>query len=179
LTSSKYARVERERRFLLSAFPEGVRIERTRRIADRYFPGTDLRLRLMDEVVDGEHRLEYKLTQKLSANLGDPPRSLNTNLYLSPTAHDLLSRLPGDDLSKIRHSTPPLGVDVFEPPLEGLILAEAEFDTDSEMASFRPPEFVLAEVTHDPRFTGARLARTDRRQLRAMLAEFGVRIDLD
>lgn len=154
-------------------------MQRTRRIVDRYFPGTDLRLRLLDETVDGERRLEYKLTQKLAGDSGGPPRSLNTNLYLPRTAHELLSRLPGDDLSKVRHSVPPLEIDVFEPPLDGLVLAEVEVDTDDELAAFRPPDFVVAEVTHDPRFTGARLARTDRSQLCAMLAEFGLRIEGD
>jgi len=134
--------------------------------------------------VFGFERLEYELTQKLGPGESGPPRPLITNLCLSQTAYDLLARLPGDDLSKTRYSVAPLAIggidvfDVFEPPLDGLVLAESEFETDEAMAAFRPPEFVLAEVTNEPRFSGAHLARTGRAVLRAVLAEFGIRIDL-
>ncbi|MDP9341654.1 MAG: hypothetical protein M3Q23_06025 [Actinomycetota bacterium] len=182
--STKYARIEREWRFLLAELPDHQAVLRVRRVIDRYFPGTALRLRRLEETVDGEERLEYELTQKLGPGEPGPPRPLITNLYLSQAAYDLLARLPGDDLSKTRYSVAPLAIggidvfDVFEPPLDGLVLAESEFETDEAMAAFRPPEFVLAEVTNEPRFSGAHLARTGRAVLRAVLAEFGIRIDL-
>jgi CYTH domain-containing protein len=49
--------------------------------------------------------------------------------------------------------------DVFDPPLHGLVLAEAEFATDEDMCTFEPPENIVAEVTDDPRFTGGRLVQ--------------------
>ncbi|MFD0327121.1 hypothetical protein ACFQZC_00365 [Streptacidiphilus monticola] len=57
---------------------------------------------------------------------------------MSPTEYKLLASLPAAVLSKTRLSVPPLGVDVFGGPLQGLILAEAEFTTDEEAQSFVP-----------------------------------------
>jgi CYTH domain-containing protein len=77
-------------------------------------------------------------------------------------------------LSKTRFSVPPLGIDVFDPPLHGLILAEAEFTTDEAALSFRPPASCIAEVTGDARFTGGHLVQADRQDLLAWLAEYGI-----
>jgi CYTH domain-containing protein len=76
---------------------------------------------------------------------------------------------------KTRLSVPPLGVDVFGPPLDGLVLAEAEFTGDEEAAAFTPPREAVAEVTDDPRFTDGRLVRATRGELLAGLGEFGIR----
>jgi hypothetical protein len=54
------------------------------------------------------------------------------------------------------------------------VLAEAEFTTDSQAPCFRPPACSLAEVIDDPRFTGGRLARTQRNELVAWLTEYGI-----
>jgi CYTH domain-containing protein len=97
---------------------------------------------------------------------------LITNTYLSESEYQLLSGLGGLELRKTRYSIPPLGIDVFPPPLDGLILAEAEFAADEEMEGFAPPDYVSAEVTSDVRFTGGELAHTTHEQLVALLAEY-------
>lgn len=43
------------------------------------------------------------------------------------------------NIAQARYSIPPFGVDVFDSPLRGLILAECEFDDDATMHSFSPP----------------------------------------
>ena len=43
--------------------------------------------------------------------------------------------------------------------LTGLLLVEAEFDTEERMAAFATPDFALREVTDDPRFTGGHLVK--------------------
>ncbi|WP_225850807.1 hypothetical protein [Streptomyces sp. HPF1205] len=175
VAGGKYARIERERRFLLAGPPPASAVTATRRITDRYLPGTRLRLRR----VEGPDRgtVEYKLTQKVPAGRPGPVQGLITNTYLSRSEYDLLASLPAAVLSKTRLSVPPLGVDVFDPPLHGLILAEAEFATDEAALSFRPPAGCVAEVTDDARFTGGSLVRTDRRDLLARLAEYGIEPD--
>lgn len=40
-----------------------------------------------------------------------------------------------------------MGVDVFDGPLQSLVLAEAEFTTDEGAQSFIPPSECVAEVT--------------------------------
>jgi CYTH domain-containing protein len=69
-----------------------------------------------------------------------------------------------------------LGIDVFDPPLHGQVLAEAEFTTDEAAQSFLPPRAAIAEVTDDARFTGSSLVQTRRHDLLAWLAEYGIRL---
>jgi CYTH domain-containing protein len=172
LRDGKYSRVERERRFLLAEPPSASGTTAARQITDRYLTGTRLRLRRVDHMAG--QASEFKLTQKVPAGRPGPARGLITNIYLSEDEYDRLAGLQAAVLSKTRVSLMPVAIDIFGPPLHGLVLAEAEFATDEEAASFRPPPGSIAEVTDDPRFTGGRLARTERAELLAWLAEYGV-----
>ena len=168
--SQQYAKPERERRFLLAELPAGA-IEKTACITDRYFPGTRLRLRQMLETRGDSTCSYYKLTQKIPAPDGSP--GLLSTTYLNEEEFALLSNLPGSILRKTRYSIAPFGVDVFDSPLDGLILAECEFEDDATMRAFIPPPWALAEVTFDSRFAGGRLATMDSATLRELLSSFG------
>jgi CYTH domain-containing protein len=170
----KYARVERERRFLLAGPPDPSAVTAVRAVTDRYLDGTRLRLR-RSERPDGTR--ELKLTQKVPAARPGPVQGLVTNTYLSPAEYELLATLPAAVLAKTRLSVPPLGIDVFAGPLHGLVLAEAEFMTDEQALAFAPPAGCAAEVTDDVRFTGGRLVRTSREDLLRLLAGYGLRPD--
>lgn len=172
---TKYARSEHERRFLLASVPSGALAIRTAVIADRYIDGTRLRLRRSEETEGTESRLTFKLTQKIPSPDGGP--GLITTAYLSQEEYDVFAQLPASSLAKTRLSIPPLGVDLFSGRLEGLVLAEAEFDSEDEMARFSAPAFCVAEVTTDSRFTGAHLASVSREELGEILDSF--RLDLD
>ena len=168
--SQKYARVERERRWLLREPPDPEETTAEVEITDLYLSGTRLRLRRM---VDrrGSAPTIYKLTQKVP---GGSAAGLITNTYLSEGEYELLHVVGGDELRKARYSVPPFGVDVFLPPLDGLVIAEAEFDSDEAMAASAAPEAAIAEVTGHERFTGGRLARTSQDELAKTLAAFGL-----
>lgn len=172
--SDKYARRERERRFLLRQVRDAPSATRVA-ITDHYVTGTRLRLRRTVEDADAK-TTTYKLTQKVPAPNHGP--GLITSLYLSAYEYDLLLRLPAQRLDKVRRTVGPLGVDEFFDRHRGLVLAEAEFDSDEEMAAFRRPEWAIAEVTEDERFTGGRLARTSRAELIGVLFEFGLKVSL-
>jgi hypothetical protein len=172
LQSDKYAQVERERRFLLDRLPD-TEATAVRRIVDRYLVGTRLRLRHMHTDC-GLPQPEFKLTQKVPAVGSGAVQGLITNTYLSRPEYDLLATLPAAVLTKTRHSVPPLGIDVFDPPLDGLILAEAEFVTDADARAFARPDPAVAEVTDDVRFTGGRLVMTSRCELMKWLREYGI-----
>jgi hypothetical protein len=169
--SLKYARPEWERRFLLAGLPPGE-VVKTATLTDRYLAGTRLRLRHMVEAGPGGTRTFHKLTQKVPAPDGGP--GLITTVYLGEDEHARLSALPAAVLRKTRHSIPPFGVDVFAPPLDGLLLAEVEFDAAEAMHAFAPPSWAVAEVTRDVRFTGGRLATTSSGELTALLLAFGI-----
>src|SRR6266568_7786740 len=109
LGPGQYARVERERRFLLAGMPPGEQTTGARSIVDRYLTGTSLRLRH----VSGHDGHAYKFTQKIPAAHPSATQGLITSTYLSKAEHDLLASLPGNTLTKTRHSIPPLGIDVF------------------------------------------------------------------
>ena len=167
----KYALIERERRFLMTAAPtEGI--THTRQITDRYVLGTRLRLRRVRDPLTGS--CELKFTQKQPAQQPGHVQGLITTMYLAQHEYDLLAGLPAAVLSETRLSVPPLSIDVFDPPLHGLVLAEAEFDTDEQARSFRPSLEPVAEVTDDPRFTGGSLAQAHRHELLAWLADYGI-----
>jgi CYTH domain-containing protein len=166
----KYARPERERRFLLAAVPDDVEPLSVSMITDRYIEKTRLRLRRMVTTSPEGEELLYKFGQKVPGSNGR--RALITNLYLSAAEYGTLGQLPGRVLTKRRYRIPPFSVDVFEGALAGLILAEIEFDSDQAMSAFAPPRWSLAEVTADQRFTGGRLVSASADELRSWLAEY-------
>ena len=166
----KYARIERERRFLVGRFPR-TDVVRIRHITDRYIDGT--RLRLREQIDDGGPAI-FKLTQKVPARAAGAQQGLITNIYLVEGEFRLLAQLPGKMLSKVRYSVPPFGVDVYEGALAGLRLAEAEFNSAAEADALVVPGFVLHEVTDDARFTGGQLVCASRETVRNWLAEYGM-----
>jgi CYTH domain-containing protein len=168
----KYARVERERRFLLDQFPKRTAV-RIRRITDRYIEGARLRLRKQTE--DGGPSI-FKLTQKVPAPATGGRQELVTTIYLTKSEYRLLAQLPATVLRKARYSIPPFGIDVFEGALRGLRLAEVEFNTAAEARALAVPAFILHEVTADERFTGGNLAYASRRDLKKWLADYGINL---
>src|SRR4051812_37274393 len=79
--AEKYARVERERRWLLREPPNPDEAVAVVEITDRYFTGTRLRLRRMVDRQGGQPTV-YKFTQKAAG--------LITNTYLSEDEYQLL-----------------------------------------------------------------------------------------
>ncbi len=153
---SKYAWVERERRWLCGAVPFD-RVLSAETYKDLYVTGTQLRLRQAISADGGPPLL--RLGRKADVS---PSVRLLTSIYLSPEEFRLLSDLPGRVLEKTRHSLGRIGgadvfVDVFAGALSGLIMAEAEFETEEAMQAYPMPDFAVREVTDDVRYTGGRL----------------------
>ncbi|HEX3744542.1 MAG TPA: hypothetical protein VHW09_11450 [Bryobacteraceae bacterium] len=167
----KYARIERERRFLLARLPGAPKPVRVRHIVDRYLDGTRLRLR---EQSDDDGGAICKLTQKLPSPGRGARQGLITNMYLSEDEFRVLAQLPARKLVKTRYSLPPFGIDVFEGRLRGLVLAKAEFDSAAAARALVLPAFLLREVTADIRFTGGQLVRASRGDVRKWLSEYGI-----
>jgi CYTH domain-containing protein len=173
LGGSRYARVERERRYLLRGLPPGLKpSDPHTQITDNYVTGTRLRLRKVRAPETNEWTL--KLTQKHAPAPPDFSRALITNMYLSPYEYEVLSVFEGNELRKNRypyeHEGRLYSVDVFLGDLRGLMLAETDFDTDEEMDSFPAPPFAILDVTREEMFTGARLVELTAEDLRAELA---------
>jgi CYTH domain-containing protein len=171
---SRYARRERERRFLLRSLPEPLtRASEHVQIWDNYITGTRLRLRKIRTPQTRRWRL--KLTQKFAPAPPDFSSTVITNTYLSAAEYEVLSVFEGNEIRKNRYPFEYEGrrysIDVFLGALWGLILAETEFETDEEMRAFAPPAFVAVEVTNDETFTGGRLVELSYEELRHKLSE--------
>ena len=155
----KYARVERERRWLLAAAPDLAAATRAMDIRDRYLRGTRLRLR---EVTEADGTAVRKLGHKV--RLGEGPGEVAcTSVYLDDTEWEMLAALPADILEKRRTVLPVEGgavaVDVFGGHLVGLVLAEID-NQDGPSIDLPASFHSMGEVTDDEVFTGAALARS-------------------
>src|SRR5690242_16317917 len=157
---SKYARVERERRYLLQDLPEGLtRAEPHLQITDNYITGTRLRLRKVRE--PRTNKWTVKFTQKFAPDAEDLSRTVITNTYLNALEAETLSVFNSNEIRKNRYRFEFEGheftIDMFLGDLFGLVLAEVSFERDEELDSFPKPPFALADVTNDPVFTGGSL----------------------
>jgi CYTH domain-containing protein len=158
---SKYARVERERRYLLPDLPEGLtRADHHLQITDNYITGTRLRIRKVRD--PRTNKWIVKFTQKFAPNPEDLSRTLITNTYLNPTEADTLAVFEANEIRKNRYPFEFAGrrfsVDMFLGDLFGLVLAEISFDTDEELDGFEKPPFALADVTNNEIFSGGKLS---------------------
>lgn len=162
----RYARLERERRFLLTGLPDGLTDSRL--IDDRYLDGVRMRLRR----IEGDGRVVCKLTQKIRPDDADPSTVSLTNLYLTESEHARLCALPGVMLRKTRSvwqlQQQTFVVDVFHERLTGLLLAELEVD-DLD-APLPPHPLIGLDVTRDDRFSGGALAAEDDDRIQELLA---------
>jgi CYTH domain-containing protein len=172
-SAHQYARIERERRFLVAQLPPRANVVAIRHIRDFYLDGTALRLR---EQTEETGATIFKLTQKIPARAPGAQQGFITTMYLSKAEFAVLAQLPGKALRKTRYSVPPFGIDVFGDPLSGLLLAEAEFDEADAADSLALPPFLFREVSADDRFTGGRLARASRPEVQNWLLEYGTRL---
>jgi hypothetical protein len=111
----KYARIERERRFLLAQFPSNAIVVRHRQIIDHYIDGTTLRLR-KQSYDDG--LVTFKLTQKIPMRGSGAQQGFITSMHITEGEFRVLAQLPARKLTKTRFSVPPFGIDVFDGPLQ-------------------------------------------------------------
>jgi CYTH domain-containing protein len=150
----RYARLEREQRWLLNRLPVGVSAPVL--ITDRYVTGTRLRLRRIREATADT----YKLGQKIRVDEDDPERVEITNMYLTGAEYLRLLVLPGAEIVKSRRwlewADHRIAVDEFAGRHRGLLLAEVEL-ADAEVPLPLPP-FARRDVTHDGRYSGGALA---------------------
>jgi CYTH domain-containing protein len=157
---SKYARIERERRYLLQDLPEGLTRARPHlQITDNYITGTRLRIR---KVRDPQtNKWTVKFTQKFAPNEQDYSRTIITNTYLNALEAETLGMFDQNEIRKNRYPFEFEGrnfsVDMFLGDLFGLVLAEVSFGTDEELENYPKPPFAIADVTNNELFTGGKL----------------------
>jgi len=174
---SKYARVERERRYLLTDLPEGLtRADPHLQITDNYITGTRLRLRKVRD--PRTNKWTAKFGQKFAPAPADLSRTIITNTYLNALEAETLSVFNANEIRKNRYrfefAGREFGVDMFLGDLFGLVLAEVSFATDEELDSFPKPPFALADVTNDPVFAGGSLCELTFAEVRQHIKDCGL-----
>ncbi len=167
---SKYARIERERRYLLQDLPEGLsRADAHLQITDNYITGTRLRIRKVRD--PRNNKWTVKFTQKFAPDPADFSRTLITNIYLNALEAETLSMFNANEIRKNRYpfdfEDRKFAIDMFLGDLFGLVLAEVSFDTDDELQNFVKPDFAIADVTNDELFTGGKLCELTFSDIRA------------
>lgn len=161
----RYARVEREQRWLLAAVPAGA--GRDAEILDRYITGTRLRLRR----VERQGEIVCKLGQKVRVEDDRPEVVKLTNIYLAAAEYAALLALPAAAIRKTRwrltHEQRPVAVDRFHGRHDGLVLAEVELSPAEPRLDL--PGFAIEDVTDDDRYSGGRLALASDDEVKALL----------
>jgi CYTH domain-containing protein len=174
---SKYARVERERRYLLQDLPEGLtRADLHVQITDNYITGTRLRIRKVRD--PRTNKWTVKFTQKFAPEPADFSRTIITNVYLNALEAETLSVFEANEIRKNRYPFDFEGrkfsVDMFLGDLFGLVLAEVSFETDEELDGFPKPPFAIADVTNNEIFTGGRLCSLTFEDIREEILKSGL-----
>ena len=174
---SRYARIERERRYLLQDLPEGLtRADHHLQITDNYITGTRLRIRKVRD--PKTNKWIVKFTQKFAPNPDDLSRTVITNTYLNAIEAETLAIFAANEIRKNRYSfefeNRRFSIDMFLGDLFGLVLAEVSFESDEDMASFKTPPFALAEVTNNEIFSGGRLSELTFEDIRNEVARNGL-----
>ena len=174
---SKYALIERERRYLLQDLPDGLtRADHHLQITDNYITGTRLRIRKVRD--PRANKWTVKFTQKFAPNPEDLSRTVITNIYLNAQEAETLAIFEANDIRKNRYSFEFEGrkfsIDMFLGDLFGLVLAEVSFETDEELASFPKPPFALADVTNNEVFSGGTLCQLTFEDIRNEIMKSGL-----
>lgn len=146
--------MEIERKFLLDAPPAAIEGRAGTRIAQGYVAITDdtevrIRARGNDRVLTvkgGRGLVRHEVSVELSVDAFD----------------DMWELTEGRRITKRRwvldHGDAQIEIDVFDGDLDGLLIAEVEFETEQASAAFTPPDWFGREVTDDDRYRNAALA---------------------
>ncbi|NIQ08740.1 CYTH domain-containing protein, partial [candidate division KSB1 bacterium] len=146
---------EIERKFLVKKTPEDLHDYPHQEISQGYIAITDegVEVRLRNKT--------GKFTQAVKS--GGGLKRLEVEIELSRTQFERLWPLTeGKRVQKVRYEIDYKGwtieLDVYEGRLNGLTVAEVEFDNDEQSRAFEPPDWLGKEITNDERYKNRNLA---------------------
>lgn len=146
---------EIERKFLVNEIPGGLENYPSNHISQGYLAvtgdGTEIRIRRKGN--------RYYETVKSGEGLRRKEAEVEIG---SDAFHSLWSLTEGMRVEKTRYEIPYgahlIELDVYSGALEGLVVAEVEFGSEEESASFVSPHWFGSEVTGDVRYSNRSLA---------------------
>ena len=146
--------MEIERKFLISKLPENLETYPFHTLEQAFL--------CMEPVVrvrrsDDEYILTYKGKGLMTRE--------EYNLPLTAESYEhLKAKADGNIICKRRYLIPlesglTIELDVFEPPFQGLVLAEVEFPSEEEAHAFLPPDWFGEEVTWSTEYHNSTLSQ--------------------
>jgi CYTH domain-containing protein len=146
--------IEIERKFLLEAMPSTMRFARRQPIRQGYL------------ALDGDTEVRVRITPQravLTIKSGRGGVRTEEELALDRRQGDALWELTeGRRVQKtrrrVRVGDGVVEVDEYGGALDGLLVAEVEFEDEQAARAFRPPPWFGREVTDDPRYSNRNLA---------------------
>lgn len=146
---------EIERKFLLAEFPRDLNPESQQELMQGYLQlddHKDLRIRKSPK--------GFTLTAKVGVGL---VREENEHGISEAMFNTLWPFTENKRISKVRHrvllNNQPCDIDVYRGSLDGLIVMETEFDSESDAERFSFPDFCVKEITGDHSYRNAELAQ--------------------
>jgi CYTH domain-containing protein len=140
---------ELEKTYLAKAFPTGLKNCKSKEIIDIYIPKSSIHPKIRIR----KYGDKYEITKKEPVNYNDASHQDEQTITLNESEFNELAKLEGKKTHKIRyyydHNGKMAEIDVFQGALKGLVLVDFEFKTSEEKASFKMPNFCLADVTQE------------------------------
>lgn len=146
--------IEIERKFLLDGLPPTMRFARREPIRQGYI------------ALDGDTEVRVRLTPKaavLTIKSGRGGVRTEEEVALDARQGDALWELTeGRRVQKarrrVRIGAAEAEIDEYSGALDGLVVAEVEFDDEEAAGAFEPPSWFVREVTDDARYSNRSLA---------------------
>ena len=146
--------MEIERKFLIQRLPEHLDAYPFQLLEQAYLCTEPVvRIRRSDD----SYTLTYKSKGLMSREEYNLPLTFESYEHLKKKAD-------GNIIRKIRYHIPlpdelTIELDLFDPPFEGLILAEVEFTSEEQAHAFLPPEWFGEEVTWSTEYHNSTLSQ--------------------
>lgn len=148
---------EFELTYLVKFVPEAVWSCPYKELLDIYLPAVDehptLRIRRSGD--------SFEITKKQPITEGDASHQVENTISLTADEFTELASIQGKRIHKIRYYYQEEGyeyeIDVFQDTLKGLVLADIEFTSSAEKATFVAPSWLLADVTQEKFIAGGML----------------------
>jgi adenylate cyclase len=164
--------IELEKTYLAKYFPPNLVGCANEELLDIYIPISSVHpiLRIRKK---GNH---HEITKKSPVNEGDASHQTEHTIRLSKEEYDILSKIPGKKVEKIRYYYDFKGriaeIDVFQDALAGLVLIDFEFATVEEKDAFKMPDFCLADVAQEKLTAGGMICGKSYSDIEKSLEKF-------
>lgn len=165
--------IELEKTYLARYIPEGLRNCDCAEVIDIYIPADSVHPKLRIR----KNGKKHEITKKQPVYGNDASHQMEQTIKITEDEFDGLSKIAGKRIHKLRYFYNYNGrtaeIDVFQGPLEGLVLVDFEFKTTEGKDKFDMPDFCLADVTQEEFIAGGMLCGKSYEDIMDNLKKFG------